>query len=114
MNAFFYPSTLGNDVIGIWPKNSDKGDINCAHLANSSKMLATGDDFGYVKLYQFPVNERYVSIDFIFILIVKILANRTFREFKFPQNVCYIKIAHAKFFQIFHPQVQTPLKLFKN
>lgn len=53
--------TLGSDVIGIWPKNADKGDINCTHLTHTAKTLATGDDFGYVKLYKFPVTERYTK-----------------------------------------------------
>ena len=54
-------STLGKDVIGIWPKNSENGDINNAHLSNSGQMLATGDDFGYVKLFKFPVDQKFVS-----------------------------------------------------
>jgi len=56
-----WTSTLGNDVIGIWPKNADRGDINSTHLSNSGKTLATGDDFGYVKLFQFPVSQRFTK-----------------------------------------------------
>ena len=48
-------------MIGIWPKNVDKGNINCAHLSNGRKTLATGDDFGFVKLFKFPVSVKFVS-----------------------------------------------------
>ncbi|XP_047132983.1 echinoderm microtubule-associated protein-like 6 isoform X1 [Hydra vulgaris] len=52
---------LGCNVIGIWPKNSDNGDINCAHLSHSGKTLASGDDFGFVKLFDFPVLQKYTK-----------------------------------------------------
>lgn len=55
-------SVLGASVLGIWPKNSDKGDVNTAHLNHSGSSLATGDDFGCVKLFDhFPITEKYVS-----------------------------------------------------
>lgn len=54
-------SVLGSNVVGIWPKNSDKGDVNTAHLNHSGSALATGDDFGCVKLFDhFPISEKYV------------------------------------------------------
>ena len=49
-------------MVGIWPKNADKADVNTAHLNHSGTALATGDDFGCVKLFeQFPVVEKFVS-----------------------------------------------------
>ena len=55
-------SVLGDDVIGIWPKNADKADVNTAHLNHSGTAVATGDDFGCVKLFtQFPIMEKFVS-----------------------------------------------------
>lgn len=55
-------SILGHDVIGIWPQNANKADINTAHVANCGQAIATGDDFGTVKLFdQFPVEEQFVS-----------------------------------------------------
>ena len=54
-------SVLGDEVVGIWPKNADKADVNCAHLSNTSSALATGDDDGLVKLFKFPSREKYVS-----------------------------------------------------
>lgn len=55
-------SILGQDVLGIWPKNASKADINTAHVANCGQAVATGDDFGTVKLFdQFPVEEQFVS-----------------------------------------------------
>ena len=55
---------LGDEVIGIWPKNADKADVNTAHLNHSGTALATGDDFGCVKLFDhFPITEKFVSAD---------------------------------------------------
>ena len=49
-------------MIGIWPRNADKADINTAHLSNSGTAVATGDDFGTVKLFdRFPITEKYVG-----------------------------------------------------
>lgn len=54
-------SVLGQEVVGIWPKDADKADVNCAHLSHHGNALATGDDSGLVKLFDFPCTERYVS-----------------------------------------------------
>ncbi|KAJ8309461.1 hypothetical protein KUTeg_014335 [Tegillarca granosa] len=55
-------STLGQEVIGIWPKDSSNGDVNCAHLSHQGKALATGDDFGYVKLFEFPCQDKHLML----------------------------------------------------
>ena len=48
---------------GIWPRNADKADVNTAHVNNSGTAVATGDDYGCVKLFDhFPVSEPYVSV----------------------------------------------------
>lgn len=47
-------------MIGVWPRNADKADVNCANLSSSGLSLATGDDFGFVKLFEFPVTEKFV------------------------------------------------------
>ena len=49
-------------MLGVWPRNADKADVNCANLSSSGLSLATGDDFGFVKLFEFPVTEKFVSI----------------------------------------------------
>ena len=55
---------LGDEIIGIWPKNADKADVNTAHLSHSGTAVATGDDFGCVKLFDhFPVTEKFVSLE---------------------------------------------------
>lgn len=55
-------STLGDDIIGIWPKDVKKDHINCAHATSST--IATGDDQGAVKLFKFPCPEAGVSLSF--------------------------------------------------
>lgn len=55
-------SVLGECVTGIQPRNADKADVNAAHVNHSATAVATGDDYGCVKLFpQFPVPEKHVS-----------------------------------------------------
>ncbi len=55
-------SVLGEEVQGIVPRNADKADVNSAHVNPSGTAVATGDDYGCVKLFDgFPVSEPYVS-----------------------------------------------------
>ena len=55
-------SVLGQEVLGIWPKDSSKADVNCSHLSHMGTALATGDDSGLVKLFEFPCEEKHVSL----------------------------------------------------
>ena len=70
-NKFFhtclrwYFSVFGSEVVGIWPRNADKADVNTAHVSHSGNAVATGDDFGLVKLFQFPCPNRNVSVQFM-------------------------------------------------
>jgi len=45
---------LGWGVQGIWPEGSDGTDINALQLSNDAKVIVTGDDFGTVKLFEWP------------------------------------------------------------
>lgn len=55
-----WTSILGEEMKGIWPRNADKADVNTAHVNNSGTAVATGDDYGCVKLFDhFPVSEPY-------------------------------------------------------
>ena len=62
---------LGPEVLGIWPKNADKADVNTAHLSHSGTALATGDDFGCVKLFNhFPLPEKCVSNTAVWVILL--------------------------------------------
>lgn len=50
--------TLGWPVQGIWPAESDGTDINSVARSNSNKFVATADDFGRVKVYNYPVLDK--------------------------------------------------------
>lgn len=63
----FWNSILGDEVIGIWPRNADKADVNCACVTHAGLNIVTGDDFGLVKLFDFPCTEKFVSGGFIFL-----------------------------------------------
>ena len=46
--------TLGFGVMGIWPDYSDGSDINALHRNHGKDLVATADDFGLVKLFNYP------------------------------------------------------------
>ncbi len=56
------PSVLGDEVVGIWSRNTDKADVTCACVSHSGLNIVTGDDFGMVKLFDFPCPEKFVSM----------------------------------------------------
>ena len=45
---------LGKETQGVWPPNSDVTDVNAGHITATGTIMATGDDFGMVKLFQYP------------------------------------------------------------
>ena len=45
---------LGSEVNGMWPKYSQINDVNAVNASITYDTLATGDDFGLVKLFRFP------------------------------------------------------------
>ncbi|EGD80929.1 hypothetical protein PTSG_01512 [Salpingoeca rosetta] len=56
-----WTSVLGPSVIGIWPPSSDVTDVNASCLSHDRKILATADDFGMVKLFDFPVTTAHAK-----------------------------------------------------
>ncbi|KAL7992619.1 hypothetical protein Chor_016875 [Crotalus horridus] len=55
-----WTSILGDEVVGIWSRHAEKADVNCACVSHSGISLVTGDDFGMVKLFDFPCPEKFV------------------------------------------------------
>lgn len=51
-------STLGWGVLGIWPPGADGSDINACDRSCDEELLATGDDFGQLKLFRYPVAQE--------------------------------------------------------
>ncbi|XP_071235743.1 echinoderm microtubule-associated protein-like 6 isoform X1 [Salvelinus alpinus] len=56
-----WTSILGDEVLGIWPRNADKADVNCACVSHAGLNVVTGDDFGLVKLFDFPCTEKFAK-----------------------------------------------------
>nr|XP_015828065.2 echinoderm microtubule-associated protein-like 6 isoform X1 [Nothobranchius furzeri] len=56
-----WTSILGDEVLGIWPRNADKADVNCACVSHAGLSLVTGDDFGLIKLFEFPCSEKFAK-----------------------------------------------------
>ncbi|XP_033628901.1 77 kDa echinoderm microtubule-associated protein-like isoform X3 [Asterias rubens] len=50
-----FTCVLGFPVCGIWQEGSDGTDINTACRSHSGAILATGDDFGKINLFNYPV-----------------------------------------------------------
>jgi len=47
-------SIVGWDVQGIWPPESDGSEVNSVAKSHNGKYLATGEDTGLVKLFNYP------------------------------------------------------------
>uniref|UniRef100_A0A9J7WVP8 EMAP like 5 n=1 Tax=Cyprinus carpio carpio TaxID=630221 RepID=A0A9J7WVP8_CYPCA len=56
-----WTSVLGDEVVGIWSRNTDKADVTCACVSHSGLNIVTGDDFGMVKLFDFPCTEKFAK-----------------------------------------------------
>jgi hypothetical protein len=52
--------------VGIWPEGADGTDINNCARSHDGSLLVTGDDFGTVRLYQYPASNIKVYIQFHF------------------------------------------------
>ena len=50
---------LGQSCLGIWPAYTDVTDINASCVSRDGQVIATGDDFGYVKIFKFPSPVSY-------------------------------------------------------
>ncbi len=55
MKWFTWTGVIGLTVEGIWEPATDITDVNATHLSKDEKILATADDFGLVKLFDYPV-----------------------------------------------------------
>lgn len=54
--------SLSFQTIGIWPEHADGTDINAVCKNFESTLMASGDDFGKVKLFLYPATQPKVRI----------------------------------------------------
>ncbi len=60
---------LGFATVGVWPETVDGSDLNTCARSRSGRFLATGDDFGKIKLYGNPACQPKVSLDSIYLTL---------------------------------------------
>lgn len=85
LSLCFWSSILGDEVIGIWPRNADKADVNCACVTHAGLNVVTGDDFGLVKLFDFPSTEKFVSVHLNFSKMPSFVFNQFYNCLKAKQ-----------------------------
>lgn len=59
--------SLSFSTVGVWPENADGTDVNAVCRSSDSSLLASGDDWGKVKLFSFPTSQPKVCKSFYFI-----------------------------------------------
>lgn len=75
-----WTSRIGFAVMGIWPEFSDGTDINSVDRSNSKEVVATADDFGGVKIFNWPC----------------VVANAGFRKYKgHSSHVTCARFSHS-------------------
>ena len=62
---------LGNSVQGVWPPYTDVTDVNAACVSHDGHVIATGDDFGFVKLFKYPSYVSSVAVLIIYMYMVQ-------------------------------------------
>ncbi|KAI4812331.1 hypothetical protein KUCAC02_023729 [Chaenocephalus aceratus] len=56
-----WTSILGDEVLGIWPRNADKAEVSCACVSHGGLNVATGDDFGLAKHKRYLGHSAHVT-----------------------------------------------------
>ena len=57
-----FTCVLGPTVKGVFPPGSDVTDVNATCCSRDGSLLASGDDFGLVKLFEYPVSVRFSNL----------------------------------------------------
>jgi hypothetical protein len=72
---------LGWGVVGIWPPGADGSDVNSADRSVCGRYVATGDDFGQLKIFNNPCAKVGLFIQFYFAFMSYIVDSRFMRAY---------------------------------
>jgi len=64
---------LGFPVMGIWQKDSDGTDVNSVDRSLDGRLLVTGDDYGKVKLFNYPVVVEHGELLLAVVVVVVVV-----------------------------------------
>ncbi|XP_061915415.1 echinoderm microtubule-associated protein-like 6 isoform X1 [Entelurus aequoreus] len=56
-----WTSVLGDEVLGIWPRNAEQADVTSACVSHGGCNVVTGDDLGLIKLFHFPCTDKFAK-----------------------------------------------------
>ena len=56
-----WTSPLGWPVQGIWPADADGATVNAVDRSHNKRLLAVADDFGDIRVYNYPCTDPAVS-----------------------------------------------------
>ena len=68
-----FTCVLGPTVKGVFPPGSDVTDVNATCRTKDCSFLASGDDFGFVNLFEYPI---WVGSVWILLFVTQILPNK--------------------------------------
>lgn len=61
---------LGWGVVGIWPPGADGSDVNSADRSACGRYVATGDDFGQMKIFNYPCAKVCLFLNLLYFCLI--------------------------------------------
>ena len=94
---------LGWSVQGIWPSGVDGSDINAVDRSRDYNFVASADDFGDVKIFNYPCTNTgsFLIKHFFFLLYIFIFHNNIFTSLNIFLHILYVLTFVEKFYILY-------------